>query len=56
MMDLRLKDHDLFLDSGVFSYVKGIEEAAQRAMERLRRQYPDSFAAVCGLCDGHKEI
>ncbi|MCR5249982.1 MAG: 4-(cytidine 5'-diphospho)-2-C-methyl-D-erythritol kinase [Lachnospiraceae bacterium] len=32
------------------------EEAAQRAMERLRGQYPDSFAAVCGLCDGHKEI
>ena len=30
-MDLRLKDHDLFLESGVFSYVKGIDEAAQRA-------------------------
>ena len=31
-MDIRLKDGDLYLDSGAFSYVKGIDEAAQRAM------------------------
>lgn len=31
-MDIRLKDGDLYLDGGAFSYVKGIDEAAQRVM------------------------
>ena len=31
-MDIRLKDGDWYFENGAFSYVKGIDEAAQRAM------------------------